>query len=124
VDGGLQMRCFTDISDAISALIKIIENENDVANQQIFNIGNPYNELSIKELAHMMVKLAKNYDKVKDLAEKTTIISANAADYYGKSYQDIQRRVPSIEKAETMLGWTPTMKIKESLIKIMDYYFL
>ena len=123
VDGGNQIRCFTDITDAIGALVKIIENKNGCANQQIFNIGNPYNELSIKELAYMIVDLAKGYDKVRSLAEKTEIKELQAAEYYGKSYQDVQRRVPSIKKAEQILGWKPSATTKEAIKKIMDYYF-
>ncbi|MBR1734814.1 MAG: bifunctional UDP-4-keto-pentose/UDP-xylose synthase [Alphaproteobacteria bacterium] len=123
VDGGKQIRCFTDISDAIIALIRIIENKNGCANQQIFNIGNPYNELSIKELAYMIVDLAKGYDKIRDKANNTDIRELTAAEYYGKSYQDVRRRVPSIKKAEQILGWKPTTSTRESIKKIMDYYF-
>lgn len=123
VDGGKQIRCFTDISDAIAALIKIIENKDGCANQQIFNIGNPYNELSIKNLAYMIVDLAKTYEKIKNAAEKTEIRELPASEYYGKSYQDVQRRVPSIKKAEQILKWKPTTDIKTSIKKIMDYYF-
>ena len=123
VDGGNQIRCFTDISDAINGLVKIIENKDGCANQQIFNIGNPYNELSIKDLAYMIVDLAKGYDKVCSLAEKIEIRELPAAEYYGKSYQDVQRRVPSIKKAERLLGWKPVVNTKDSIKKIMDYYF-
>lgn len=123
VDGGNQRRCFLDISEAIAALIKIIKNENNCANREIFNIGNPYNELSIKELAHIMVDTAKGYEKLRELAEKTEISIAAASEYYGKSYQDVQRRVPSIKKAETILNWKPAIGIQECLIKVMDYYF-
>lgn len=123
VDGGTQIRCFTDISDAIRALIKIIENKDGCAEQQIFNIGNPYNELTIKNLAYMIVDLAKGYDKIKERAEQTQIRELMASEYYGNSYQDVQRRVPSIKKAEQILNWKPTIEIEESLTKIMDYYF-
>lgn len=123
VDGGNQIRCFTDISDAIDALVKIIKNKDGCANQQIFNIGNPYNELSIKDLAYMIVDLAKGYDKVRSLAEKIEIRGLPAAEYYGKSYQDVQRRVPSIKKAERLLGWKPVVNTSDSIKKIMDYYF-
>ena len=123
VDGGNQIRCFTDISDAIDALVKIIKNKDGCANQQIFNIGNPYNELSIKDLAYMIVDLAKGYDKVRSLAEKIEIRVLPAAEYYGKSYQDVQHRVPSIKKAERLLGWKPVVNTSDSIKKIMDYYF-
>lgn len=121
VDGGEQIRCFTDISDAMEALIKIIKNENNCAEKQIFNIGNPYNKVSIKDLAEMIVELAQKYEKLKDA--KISITNITSADYYGKSYQDVQRRVPSIKKAEEILNWTPSTDTKTSITKIMDYYF-
>ncbi|MCK4829445.1 bifunctional UDP-4-keto-pentose/UDP-xylose synthase, partial [bacterium] len=56
VDGGNQKRCFTDVSDGVECLYRIIENKNDVCNEQIINIGNPDNESSIKTLAQMLVE--------------------------------------------------------------------
>ncbi len=123
VDGGSQKRCFLDISDAIGALVKIINNENNCADQQIFNIGNPYNELSVKELAYLIVDLAKGYENLKESAEEIEISVTNSSEYYGKSYQDVQRRVPSIKKSEKILNWQPTIGIRDCLTKVMDYYF-
>ncbi|MDR2157772.1 MAG: bifunctional UDP-4-keto-pentose/UDP-xylose synthase [Holosporaceae bacterium] len=123
VDGGSQVRCFTYISDGISALVKIIENKDNCADKQIFNIGNPRNEYSIRELAHKIVELAKKYDKLKNLVKKIEIVAANSADYYGKSYQDVSKRVPSIKKAERLLGWRPLIAMDELLSKTMDFYF-
>jgi nucleoside-diphosphate-sugar epimerase len=58
VDGGHQKRAFTDIDDGIDALMKIIENKNGAATGKIYNIGNPVNNYSIRELADMMLELA------------------------------------------------------------------
>ncbi len=58
VDGGTQRRCFTDISEGISCLLKIIANKGGVASGKIYNIGNPKNDLSIRELAEMMLATA------------------------------------------------------------------
>jgi UDP-4-amino-4-deoxy-L-arabinose formyltransferase / UDP-glucuronic acid dehydrogenase (UDP-4-keto-hexauronic acid decarboxylating) len=55
VDGGEQRRCFTDVSDGIECLYRIVENKKENCNGMIINIGNPANELSIKDLAHMLV---------------------------------------------------------------------
>ncbi|MDR3187484.1 MAG: bifunctional UDP-4-keto-pentose/UDP-xylose synthase [Holosporaceae bacterium] len=123
VDGGNQLRCFTYISDGIAALIKIIENKDNCADGQIFNIGNPHNELSIKELAERVVRLAGKYDKLKEVVKKIKITNMSSASYYGKSYQDVARRVPSIKKAATILEWQPTVSIDELLTKTMDFYF-
>ena len=61
VDGGAQKRAFTDIDDGIGALMKIIENKDGVATGKIYNIGNPSNNFSVRELAHMMLKLAAEF---------------------------------------------------------------
>ncbi|MDR1335123.1 MAG: bifunctional UDP-4-keto-pentose/UDP-xylose synthase [Holosporaceae bacterium] len=123
VDGGGQMRCFIDIDDAVEAILRIIENENGCAEQQIFNIGNPGNLWTIRELAHIMVDMAKKYDKLADSANKITVRNVNSREYYGDSYQDVSRRVPAIKRAQELLQWTPKISLEESLKKIMDFYF-
>src|SRR3954451_4750926 len=65
VDGGSQKRAFTYIDDGISALMKIIENRDGVASGRIYNIGNPENNFSVRELAGMMLNLAKSYPEYK-----------------------------------------------------------
>ena len=68
VDGGAQKRAFTYIDDGIDALMKIIENKDGVASGQIYNIGNPTNNFSVRELATMMLELAKTYPEYRDNA--------------------------------------------------------
>ena len=59
VDGGAQKRAFTYIDDGIDALMRIIENQDGVATGKIYNIGNPANNFSVRELATMMLELAE-----------------------------------------------------------------
>jgi len=122
VDGGLQRRSFTDVSDGISALVKIIENKNEVAQGKIYNIGNPQNDLSIKELASIMLNMAQLYPEYEEQARKVNIIEVNSTEYYGEGYQDIKSRVPSIENTKKELGWTPTVSLETALEKIMHTY--
>src|SRR3990167_1124595 len=51
VDGGTAQRCFTYVSDGIDAVIRIIENKNNCAHNKIFNVGNPDENISIRQLA-------------------------------------------------------------------------
>ncbi|MDP2193962.1 MAG: bifunctional UDP-4-keto-pentose/UDP-xylose synthase, partial [Alphaproteobacteria bacterium] len=122
VDGGLQRRSLTDIDDGISALMKIIENKDDQASAQIFNIGNPDNDISIKELALTILDLMKTYPAYKKCAEDTTIREVTSHDHYGKHYQDISRRVPSIAMAKNRLGWVPQVNVRDCLKKTLDYH--
>lgn len=124
VDGGTQRRSFTCIDDGIEALMRIIENKDGCASQKIFNIGNPNNDLSIAELANIILKLMKDYPAVKDLAEKTKIVYVSASEHYGKHYQDIGRRVPSIKNAKQSLGWEPSVTLEDALKKTLDYHLL
>ncbi|MDR2268538.1 MAG: bifunctional UDP-4-keto-pentose/UDP-xylose synthase [Holosporaceae bacterium] len=123
VDGGSQQRSFTDIADGVAALMKILENKNDCATRQIFNIGNPHNRISIKELAQRLVALAGEYDQLREAVKKIKVTDTSAEEYYGVGYQDVSWRVPSIKKAETLLNWRPAITIDASLRKIMDFYF-
>lgn len=120
VNGGEQRRSFIDIEDGIAALIKIIVNEQGCADQAIFNIGNPANDISIRELAELLLEQVKSYPGYAHTDIQCQTI--DAADYYGKGYQDVQRRVPSIKNAQQKLNWQPHITIKTSLKKILDYY--
>lgn len=122
VDGGKQRRAFTYIDDGIEALIKIIEQKNDGAYQRIFNIGNPQNDVSIKELAEQLVELVKQYPAYKTLAEKVVLSTVDSTEHYGKHYQDLGFRVPSVENAKRYLGWTPKTPLHTALQKTLDYH--
>jgi len=122
VDGGAQRRSFTYIDDGIDALLRIIENRNGCADGRIFNLGNPANDVSVKELAETLVALVKTYPQYASLAEQTKLITVSSGDYYGKGYQDVLTRVPSIKNAEQYLGWKPTTDLKTALRKTLDYH--
>ncbi|MEI2807228.1 MAG: bifunctional UDP-4-keto-pentose/UDP-xylose synthase [Albidovulum sp.] len=66
VDGGAQKRAFTYIDDGIAALMRIIENEDGMASGKIYNIGNPANNYSVRELATMMLELAAAYPEYRE----------------------------------------------------------
>lgn len=122
VDGGKQRRSFTDIDDGIDALMRIIENKDKVATGRIFNIGNPTNDVSIRELAELLLKLVKEYPDYKAIAEKVKVTDVSSEAHYGTHYQDINRRVPSIKNAEEFLGWTPKVDLTTALRKTLDYH--
>lgn len=122
VDGGSQRRCFTYIDDAMEALVKIIENQDNCAEGKIFNIGNPNNDISIAEVATKLLTIAKKYPKYNTKIEKIKILNTPGNQYYGDGYQDMKLRIPSIERAKTILNWEPKTSINDALEKIADYY--
>lgn len=124
VDGGQQRRCFIDIADGVNALIKIIANDNNGAENKIFNIGNPANDFSIRELAELLITLLKEYPKYADLALRTKLVDISGDQYYGKGYQDVGRRVPSIKKAQQYLNWQPRIDLPTSLRRVLDFHLV
>jgi nucleoside-diphosphate-sugar epimerase len=122
VDGGTQKRTFTYIDDGIAALMKIIANDGGVAGGKIYNIGNPRNNYSVRELARMMLDLALTYPEYRESAAKVKLVETTADAYYGKGYQDVQNRVPKIDNTCADLDWQPIVTMDESLRHIFDAY--
>ncbi|MFN3234883.1 MAG: bifunctional UDP-4-keto-pentose/UDP-xylose synthase [Gammaproteobacteria bacterium] len=124
VEGGEQRRCFCYLSDSINALIKIIENKNNAAHQQIINIGNNSSdaEVSIKQLAELVLECVSEVPEFKSLADNAKLVNVSSAEQYGKGYQDMAVRKPSIEKAHQLLGWKPVVPLKEGVKKTVMYY--
>jgi len=120
VDGGTSRRCFLYIDDAIDALMRILENKDGCADNGIFNIGHPGNEASIRQLAEQLLAVVKSYPDYKDTP--TRIRDTTADTYYGKGYQDVDRRIPAIVQAERKLGWKPVTDFPSSLQKTVEYY--
>jgi nucleoside-diphosphate-sugar epimerase len=127
VDGGIQRRCFTDIDDGIRALLLIIAHNSDLTKNQIFNIGNPLNDVSIKDLALLLVDVLRevaqeqgNHKLLKQL-KNLQVKAVSSKDYYGDLYEDINHRVPKIEKAKKLLNWEPCVALRDSLRKTVIY---
>jgi UDP-4-amino-4-deoxy-L-arabinose formyltransferase/UDP-glucuronic acid dehydrogenase (UDP-4-keto-hexauronic acid decarboxylating) len=122
VDGGHQTRCFTWVEDGIDCLMKIIENTDGVADGQVFNIGNPNNQCSIRELAYKLLDMFKQHPDHRDDSEYSEIIELHHEAYYGQGYQDILNRKPSIDKAHRLLGWEPRTDLDTALRNTLDYF--
>jgi nucleoside-diphosphate-sugar epimerase len=122
VDGGKQSRSFTFIDDGIDALLRIIENEDGCASRQIFNIGNPKNDVSVADLAKLIVAAFKQYPDYAEHVKAAKVVKVSSGTYFGKYYQDIQKRVPSIANAKKRLGWTPKVDLKTAIKRTLDYH--
>ena len=122
VDGGQQRRAFADISDGIEALMRIIENKNGVASGSIYNIGNPANHHSVRQLAEMMLKMAADYPEYAMAASRCRIIETSSGEFYGKGYQDVQNRLPKIDATIADLGWKPSVNMETALRRIFESY--
>jgi UDP-glucose 4-epimerase len=109
-DGGQQTRCFTYIDDAIEAFSLI--NKNEKCKNQVFNVGTT-NEVKVADLAELIVKFTES---------KSKIIVKSYNEQFGNSYEDISRRVPSINKITKFTGWKPLTKLEMGLKKTIEFY--
>lgn len=122
VDGGSQRRCFTDIDDGIACLMKILRNENGCADRQIFNIGSPDNDCSVRELAEMLREIYGRHPLFRNRRDAPPILDVTATDYYGAGYQDIATRKPSIARARERLGWEPRVGLRQALERTFNAF--
>jgi UDP-apiose/xylose synthase len=121
VDGGRAKRTITSIHDAVDALFLMIGNPHS-AHNQIFNVGNSRNEVSIEELALLM---RETFAEVTGDASvrRHPIESVSSLDFYGAGYEDCDRRVPDMTKTGELLGWSPTRSLEETLRETVTYYY-
>ncbi|ANR79211.1 bifunctional UDP-glucuronic acid oxidase/UDP-4-amino-4-deoxy-L-arabinose formyltransferase [Kosakonia sacchari] len=122
IEGGKQKRCFTDISDGIEALFRIIENIDGRCDGQIINIGNPDNEASIKELAEMLLASFEKHPLRDRFPPFAGFREVESSSYYGKGYQDVEHRKPSIRNAKRCLHWEPTVDMRQTIDETLDFF--
>lgn len=122
IDGGAQKRCFTDIRDGIEALFRIVENKQNNCDGQIVNIGNPDNEASIKELAERLLASFERHPLRSNFPPFAGFREVESSSYYGKGYQDVEHRKPSIKNARRLLDWTPTVEMDTTIDNTLDFF--
>ncbi len=122
VDGGSQSRSFTFIEDGVDCLLRIIENKDGAASKRIFNIGNPDNNVTVADLATIILEAFRHYPEYAQNAAETKVLSVSSEEYFGKYYQDIHTRVPSIKAAKEALGWVPKVDLVTAIRHTLDYH--
>ncbi len=122
IDGGEQKRCFTDVKEGIECLFRIIENKDNCCDGQIFNVGNPDNEASIRRMAEVLVEKFEKHPLRGHFPPFAGMVETESRKYYGDGYQDVQHRRPSIENARKLLDWNPTIMMDETIDDTLDYF--
>jgi len=122
MDGGAQKRCFTDVAEGVDCLFRIIENEGGRCDGKIFNIGNPNGEASIRELAELLLAKFERHPLRDRFPPFAGIRDVESAAHYGKGYQDVTHRRPSIKNATRALGWKPVIPLEESIERTLDWF--
>ncbi len=110
---GNQRRCFAYVEDSIEMTCRAIESAD--TSGEILNIGNPYNEISILELAELAYKVTGGEGK-------TPLRFVVHEDYYKtKKFEEIQRRIPDVSKAEKLLGYKPKISNEEGMRRTFQW---
>lgn len=116
VDGGWRHRSFTHIGDANRAFQTMLDHPG--ARREIFNVGNPSVNMTIRETAELMKEL---YEELTGKPANCELVDVDGETFYGKGYEDVDRVPPSIEKLRA-LGWEPRHGAREVLGDSMAYY--
>jgi len=115
VKPGTQKRCYTYIDDAIDAIFAILDNW-DKCNKQILNIGNVNNETTIEGAADLMCKA---YSHITN-KEPQIPVYIDAEDYYGKGYEDSERRFPDLNKIKRLTNWEAKINLNETFYRTVE----
>jgi UDP-apiose/xylose synthase len=118
VDGGRQRRSFVSVQEFVDAVLRIVL-EPDACRGEIVNLGNPKNDVSIREFAEM---LASVFAARVANAKPARFRDVTAEEFYGAGYDDTEHRVPDIDKARRLLGWEPRQTLSDMLPAIVDDY--
>ena len=106
---GRQSRCFTHVSDTVRAIIALMDVDHTVG--EVYNLGGQQ-ETTIRDLA----------ERVKDLTESESEITfVPYEEVYGEEFEDMPRRVPSLEKIRSAIGFEPTVGLDEMLQSVIEY---
>lgn len=116
VDGGEQRRSFTHIKDACEAFSVLLTDPR--ATNEVFNIGNPATDISMRELARLMIGL---YGDITGRAYEGEVIEVTGEDFYGHGYEDMNRVPPAISKLGA-LGWSPRFGLESIFGDAIRYH--
>jgi nucleoside-diphosphate-sugar epimerase len=107
---GKQSRCFCDVRDTVEALLRLFPLERAVG--EVINIGNT-EEITIEDLAR----------QVKERTGSTSPITYIPYDKaYEPGFEDMMRRVPSIEKLHSLTGFRPQTTLPEIIERVANFY--
>lgn len=106
---GQQSRCFADVADVAGAIARLAETPE--AYGQIFNIGATH-EITIMDLAQKVLTLTGSHSEIR-------LIPYSEA--YAPGFDDMRRRVPSIEKIHKLIGYSPQYTLDDTLQRVIAY---
>jgi UDP-glucose 4-epimerase len=106
---GEQSRCFGDVADVTEAVVRLMEHPGALG--QVFNIGSTQ-EVTMNQLAQMVLALTGSHSE---------IVYVPYAQAYAPGFEDMRRRVPSLEKIQRLIGYAPRYSLVQTLQRVIDY---
>lgn len=106
---GSQSRCFADVADVTRAITQLANEPKAIG--EVFNIG-ATEEVTIRNLAERVISLTGSASEIK-------LVPYDAA--YGPGFEDMQRRVPSIEKLARLIGYAPRYSLEDTLRRVVAF---
>jgi len=107
---GSQSRCFGHVFDVVEGLVKVLESDDCLG--QVVNLGND-EEVSILQLAQTAIDMTES---------KSSLEYVSYQEAYGDGFEDMQRRVPSLDKARKLIGYQPTRKLADIINDVANEY--
>jgi UDP-glucose 4-epimerase len=107
---GTQSRCFCDVRDTVESLLRLIPLDRAVG--EVINIGNT-EEVSIENLAKIVKQRTSSSSPIQ-------FIPYDQA--YEPGFEDMMRRVPSIDKLEAFTGFRPQTSLAEIIDRVASYF--
>jgi UDP-glucose 4-epimerase len=107
---GEQNRSFCYVADAARGVVDALLSETQ---GEVFNIGNDREPISIKDLAHKLIRLSGK-------SLQPEFVDYEESDR--ESSREIGKRIPSIEKAKKILGYEPRYSLEYGLKQMIAFY--
>jgi len=107
---GSQSRCFTHVFDSVRAAIGLMDEPK--ASGGVYNIGST-EEVSILELANRVIEMTSS---------SSSIEFRSYEDAYGEGFEDMNRRVPSLDRIRGIIGYEPRLSLDDVLRSVIAYY--
>jgi len=106
---GLQSRCFSSVHDVVRGVLLLADDPR--AHGEVFNIGT-MEEVSVRDLAR----------RIKMMAGSNSVIEAVEYEaIYGSRFEDMQRRVPALDKIHALVGYAPEISLDQLLHETIEH---
>jgi len=98
------------VGDVVQALLKLLDSPKAIG--EVFNIGSTQ-EITIEDLAKLVKQRVKSESEIR-------FIPYDQA--YEEGFEDMLRRVPSVEKISACIGWRASTPLDATIDSIARYF--